>query len=357
MTDAVEAVDDTELEPILSAPEKPLDCPKCKKFAPPWMTTFADMSTLLMALFAILYSFAEQDEKSKALLLGSLNAQFGAAVIVPNLDVPIAQSIIFSNIESIRNKNLKKLSSDEQESIEVERSFSTIKEILAEEIINGEVVVRKAENKVVVELLSFASQDEITEDFFLTQSVLDVSQKVLIAQSQTTTAIEVRKQDLAALEAIKQRRIESAKEQYQSITSDFSDEIRSGALELELKDENLTLRLPGEGSFVSGSASLQPSFRDLLNKIGDTLKSSKGRIRIEGHTDNLKIGFSDRFQSNWDLSSARSSSVSEVFIEEHGIDLERLVVAGFADSLPLESNDTADGRARNRRIEIIVRGF
>jgi len=357
MTDAVEAVDGTELEPILSAPEKPLDCPKCKKFAPPWMTTFADMSTLLMALFAILYSFAEQDEKSKALLLGSLNAQFGAAVIVPNLDVPIAQSIIFSNIESIRNKNLKKLSSDEQESIEVERSFSTIKEILAEEIINGEVVVRKAENKVVVELLSFASQDEITEDFFLTQSVLDVSQKVLIAQSQTTTAIEVRKQDLAALEAIKQRRIESAKEQYQSITSDFSDEIRSGALELELKDENLTLRLPGEGSFVSGSASLQPSFRDLLNKIGDTLKSSKGRIRIEGHTDNLKIGFSDRFQSNWDLSSARSSSVSEVFIEEHGIDLERLVVAGFADSLPLESNDTADGRARNRRIEIIVRGF
>ena len=357
MTDAVEAVDDTELEPILSAPEKPLDCPKCKKFAPPWMTTFADMSTLLMALFAILYSFAEQDEKSKALLLGSLNAQFGAAVIVPNLDVPIAQSIIFSNIESIRNKSLKKLSSDEQESIEVEQSFSTIKEILAEEIINGEVVVRKAENKVVVELLSFASQDEITEDFFLTQSVLDVSQKVLIAQSQTTTAIEVRKQDLAALEAIKQRRIESAKEQYQSITSDFSDEIRSGALELEHKDENLTLRLPGEGSFVSGSASLQPSFRDLLNKIGDTLKSSKGRIRIEGHTDNLKIGFSDRFQSNWDLSSARSSSVSEVFIEEHGIDLERLVVAGFADSLPLESNDTADGRARNRRIEIIVRGF
>ena len=357
MTDAVEAVDDTELEPILSAPGKPLDCPKCKKFAPPWMTTFADMSTLLMALFAILYSFAEQDEKSKALLLGSLNAQFGAAVIVPNLDVPIAQSIIFSNIESIRNKSLKKLSSDEQESIEVEQSFSTIKEILAEEIINGEVVVRKAENKVVVELLSFASQDEITEDFFLTQSVLDVSQKVLIAQSQTTTAIEVRKQDLAALEAIKQRRIESAKEQYQSITSDFSDEIRSGALELEHKDENLTLRLPGEGSFVSGSASLQPSFRDLLNKIGDTLKSSKGRIRIEGHTDNLKIGFSDRFQSNWDLSSARSSSVSEVFIEEHGIDLERLVVAGFADSLPLESNDTADGRARNRRIEIIVRGF
>lgn len=357
MTDAVEAIDGVEDEAILTAPAKPLECPKCKKFAPPWMTTFADMATLLMALFAILYSFAEQDEKSKALLLGSLNAQFGAAVIVPNLDVPIAQSIIFSNIESIRNKNLKKLSSDEQESLEAEQSFSTIKEILAEEIVNGEVIVRRADNKVIVELLSFTSRDETTEDFFLTQSVLDISEKVLIAQSQITTAIEVRKQDLAALEAIKQRRIENAKEQFQSITSDFADEIRSGTLELELKDENLTLRLPGEGSFVSGSASLQPSFRNLLNKIGNTLRSSKGRIRIEGHTDNLKIGFSDRFRSNWDLSSARSSSVSDVFIKEHGIDIDRLVVAGFADSLPLESNDTADGRARNRRIEIIVRGF
>ena len=80
-------------------------------------------------------------------------------------------------------------------------------------------------------------------------------------------------------------------------------------------------------------------------------------LDLHYYTDNLKIGFSDRFKSNWDLSSARSSSVSSVFIEEHGIDIGRLVVAGFADSLPLEPNDTAAGRSRNRRIEIIVRGF
>ncbi len=76
----------------------PLDCPKCKKFAPAWMTTFADMSTLLMALFAILYSFAEQDEKSKALMLGSLNAQFGATVIVPTIDMPDSTKYHFFQI-------------------------------------------------------------------------------------------------------------------------------------------------------------------------------------------------------------------------------------------------------------------
>ena len=333
----------------------PLDCPKCKKFAPPWMTTFADMSTLLMALFAILYSFAEQDEKSKALMLGSLNAQFGATVIVPTIDMPIAQSIIFSDTKSINDKNLKEISEDE--ALQAEQSFISLKQTLAEEIAKGEVIVRKADNKIVVELLSFSSKDSVSADYYLTQSVLDISEKVLLAQAQMTTAIEVRKQDLAALEAVKQRRKEDAKNQYQNMAADFAAEVSSGALILELKEENLILRLPGEGSFVSGSASLQSGFKDLVTRIGEKLKTSRGRIRIEGHSDNVKIAFSEQFRSNWDLSSARSGSVGSVFLKDQGIDIDRVVVAGFADSVPLESNDTADGRARNRRIEIIVRGY
>jgi chemotaxis protein MotB len=333
----------------------PLDCPKCKKFAPPWMTTFADMSTLLMALFAILYSFAEQDEKSKALMLGSLNAQFGATVIVPTITMPIAQSIIFSDTKSVNDKNLKEISEDE--ALRTEQSFISLKQTLAEEIAKGEVIVRKADNKIVVELLSFSSKDSVSADYYLTQSVLDISEKVLLAQAQMTTAIEVRKQDLAALEAVKQRRKEDAKNQYQNIAADFAAEVSSGALILELKEENLILRLPGEGSFVSGSASLQSGFKDLVTRIGEKLKTSRGRIRIEGHSDNVKIAFSEQFRSNWDLSSARSGSVGSVFLKDQGIDIDRVVVAGFADSVPLESNDTADGRARNRRIEIIVRGY
>ena len=333
----------------------PLDCPNCKKFAPPWMTTFADMSTLLMALFAILYSFAEQDEKSKALMLGSLNAQFGATVIVPTITMPIAQSIIFSDTKSVNDKNLKEISEDE--ALRTEQSFISLKQTLAEEIAKGEVIVRKADNKIVVELLSFSSKDSVSADYYLTQSVLDISEKVLLAQAQMTTAIEVRKQDLAALEAVKQRRKEDAKNQYQNMAADFAAEVSSGALILELKEENLILRLPGEGSFVSGSASLQSGFKDLVTRIGEKLKTSRGRIRIEGHSDNVKIAFSEQFRSNWDLSSARSGSVGSVFLKDQGIDIDRVVVAGFADSVPLESNDTADGRARNRRIEIIVRGY
>jgi chemotaxis protein MotB len=350
-----ELEDQTEEHAYVAETELPLDCPKCKKFAPAWMTTFADMSTLLMALFAILYSFAEQDEKSKALMLGSLNAQFGATVIVPTIDMPIAQSIIFSDTKSVNDKNLKEISEDEAK--QAKQNFLSLKQTLAEEITKGEVIVRQAANKVIVELLSFSSKDTATEDYYLTQSVLEISKKVLLAQAQMTTAIEVRKQDLAALEAIKQRRKEDAENQYQNMAADFAAEVKSGALELELKEENLIMRLPGEGSFVSGSATLQPGFKDLVMRIGEKLKISRGRIRIEGHTDNVKIAFSDQFRSNWDLSSARSGSVSSVFLKDQGIEIDRVVVAGFADSVPLESNDTPEGRSRNRRIEIIVRGF
>jgi chemotaxis protein MotB len=269
--------------------------------------------------------------------------------------MPIAQSIIFSDTKSVNDKNLKEISEDE--ALQAEQSFISLKQTLAEEIAKGEVIVRKADNKIVVELLSFSSRDSVSKDYYLTQSVLDISEKVLLAQTQMTTAIEVRKQDLAALEAVKQRRKEDAKNQYQNMATDFAAEVSSGALILELKEENLILRLPGEGSFVSGSASLQSRFKDLVTRIGEKLKTSRGRIRIEGHTDNVKIAFSDQFRSNWDLSSARSGSVGSVFLKDQGIGSDRVVVAGFADSVPLESNDTAAGRARNRRIEIIVRGY
>ena len=77
---------------------------------------------------------------------------------------------------------------------------------------------------------------------------------------------------------------------------------------------------------------------------------------MEGHTDNVPIAFSDRFQSNWDLSAARSAAVADYLLGNTEIQQGRLTVTGYADTKPLESNETAAGRAKNRRIEIIVNG-
>ena len=350
MTEAAEFtdfVDDNEI------PKK--KCPECKKVAPPWMTTFADMATLLMALFSLMYNFAEMDEREKAQALGSINAAFGASVIIPVIDIPIADSTIFSEDENV-NKNLRQLSQEELEALQVEETYSSLMESLEGEIQEGEVVVRKANNKVVVELQSFSSKDDINDDYYLMQSVLEITEKVVSVQATTPTEIEVRKQDLAALQAMRERRVQAARRKFEKLGLDLKDEIEEGKLKLVLKDDNLIIRLAGEGSFVSGSDQVRPAFRALLGKIGSEIKASSGKVRIEGHTDNVKIAFSDRFNSNWDLSSARSSSVASVLINDSGVDFENLIVAGYADSMPIEDNNSATGRAANRRIEIIVRG-
>lgn len=336
-------------------PREDKDCPKCREVAAPWMTTFADMATLLMALFALMYNFAEMDEREKAQALGSINASFGAAVIIPVIDIPIADSTVISEEDNI-NKNLKQLSQEELEALQVEETYTSLMESLEGEIKKGEVVVRKANNKVIVELQSFSSKDDINDDYYLMQSVINITEKVVSVQATTPTEIEVRKQDLAALLAMKQRRVEDARQKYEKLGLDLKDDIEEGKLKLILRDDNLIIRLAGEGSFVSGSDQVRPAFRELLGRIGNEIKLSSGKIRIEGHTDNVKIAFSDRFNSNWDLSSARSSSVAGVLIRDSGIELDRLIVAGYADSVPVEDNGTASGRAANRRIEIIVRG-
>ena len=333
-------------------PSRPRPCPRCPNVAPGWMTTFADMATLLMALFALMYNFAEMDQRQKAIALGSINAAFGAKIIVPDIQIPMAESSILADLMSASTV-LRKVS---QEALVAEQAFTELKKSLASEIKKGQVVVSKEENKVVVELQSFSAKDEVTQDYYLTQSVLEITEKVINAQTITSTEIEVRKQDLAALEAQKERRRQDAKTTYDRLSRGLENNIVRGEMTLVLKDENLVIRLAGEGSFVSGSDKLQPSFKTLIIQIGEQLASSKGRIRIEGHTDNIKIAFSERFMSNWDLSSARSSSVAAALVKDVGIDVDRLIVAGFADSVPLKSNDTASGRAMNRRIEIIVRG-
>ena len=336
-------------------PERLARCPRCPQVAPGWMTTFADMATLLMALFALMYNFAEMDQRQKAVALGSINAAFGAKVIVPDIKIPIAESSMLSDLTSASNA-LKLLNQDALATLQAEETFTELTKSLASEIQLGQVIVRKVENKVVVELQSFSAKDEVTQDYYLTQSVLGITEQVVTAQAATSTEIEVRKQDLAALEALKERRRKDAQTKYDSLSRNLADNIERGEMTLILKDENLIIRLPGEGSFISGSDKLQPRFKALIIQIGEQLGLSNGRIRIEGHTDSVKIAFSERFMSNWDLSSARSSSVAATLIEESGINMDRLTVAGFADSVPLESNDTPSGRAANRRIEIVAKG-
>ncbi|MBU6437346.1 MAG: type VI secretion system protein TssL, long form, partial [Betaproteobacteria bacterium] len=108
----------------------------------------------------------------------------------------------------------------------------------------------------------------------------------------------------------------------------------------------------GDGLFEPGSATLEPSREPLMLRIGDALASIPGLILITGHTDNIPIN-TPRFPSNWHLSQERAKAVAAILARKV-TPATRLQPEGRADSEPVAPNDTAQGRAKNRRVEITL---
>lgn len=117
--------------------------------------------------------------------------------------------------------------------------------------------------------------------------------------------------------------------------------------------EGLTLRIADNLLFASGQAELMYEGMILISQLVEVLQNFGGEVSVEGHTDNIPINTA-RFPSNWELSSARAISVL-LFLEQEGIAANRMRAIGYADTRPLQPNDTPQGRASNRRVELILR--
>jgi type VI secretion system protein ImpK len=116
--------------------------------------------------------------------------------------------------------------------------------------------------------------------------------------------------------------------------------------------QKVRVRLPNAGMFASGSADLEPALAPVIRCVGDVLGRETGRVLVMGHTDDVPIRTA-RFPSNWELSTARAEAVERVLVEAVG-DPGRIGIRGKADTEPVASNATPEGRAQNRRVEIVV---
>ncbi len=125
-------------------------------------------------------------------------------------------------------------------------------------------------------------------------------------------------------------------------------------VEIIQSEDGITIRIKDNAVFGSGDAAIKPAILPLLNKIGGVLARLPNPIEIEGHTDNLPIKNKEFPNNHW-LSSARALGVLDVFHNEVGMAAERLTAIGHGEFKPLADNDTEDGRATNRRVEIKVR--
>ena len=384
-SDGVGDTDETE-EVIQAAPneeeeeegeeEAGEDCPACNKGAPAWMATFADMATLLMAFFVLILSFAQVNVPKYKEVAGSMRSAFGVQTVIPSIEPPTAESIILQQYERTvtdptASNRIEEQKTDEPPN-EDELSFNIgdgsaetnaidlLTQELREEISQGMVNITRTESGIDV---SFPVRQGLSEGGQrITGDMIDALARVAMVQANTSEMITLSGGALQRGNSqnwynSEQYREESlASDRYELIRSNLNEEIAEGLAQVSLDGEDVIITLSEQGSFQSGSAELEQSFFDVLNRVGASLVGVGGLVEIEGHTDNVPLAFGGRYRDNWDLSSARSSRVADYLLQQGFLMAGSVVVEGYADTKPVASNDSLEGRALNRRIEVIVRG-
>jgi len=142
--------------------------------------------------------------------------------------------------------------------------------------------------------------------------------------------------------------------QFSGLKTMLLDVNKRGNLKFEEQEEGLSILIRDDLLFNSGRAEINPSGMSVLRVISSRFEKFEGKIIVEGHTDNVPVN-TERFPSNWELSTGRAVSIVKYLIEEVGVSPVVLSAAGYGDTKPRASNDTPDNRSKNRRIEIILK--
>ena len=378
--DAVEPVSeepdsDSEAE-SRPEPEEPelVECEECKKGSPPWMATFADMATLLMAFFVLILSFAHVNVPKYKEVSGSMRSRFGVQTMVPIVEAPTADNVVATQYRqqvtdptaanTLEEQRSREEQSDEELDIDDGPGESDtnareeVEALLAQEIAEGLVEVSVEDGTVIIDALE--PNDLLDSTGKITQDTILLLSKISTVQSERDSLVRV--QGAQFISSGQSNADQSdfggasrqSQDQLEQIRSNLSNEITLGLAEVFRDGESIIIRLTDQGGFESGSANLRTDFTSLLDSVGDSLTGASGLIQIEGHTDDVAMSFGNRYRDNWDLSSARAASVADYLQDTGSIAPGSMVIKGFSDTNPIASNDTATGRSQNRRIEVVV---
>jgi len=230
------------------------------------------------------------------------------------------------------------------------------------DMLNKETAVRKAREADLVKLgaekeeLTQANEVLMTANKDMNKSVAQISHEKLMAIKDKDRIIaELTQEKMDAIKE-KERLIEEQKHSYDNLVSRLTDEIKKGEIEVSQLKDKLTLTMVEKILFDSGKADIKTNGKKVLDRVAEILKDIKDKqIRIEGHTDNVPIGpvLAEKFPTNWELSTARATTVVR-YLQEKGVSPEFLNAAGYSEFNPVESNETDEGKAKNRRIEIVL---
>ena len=373
------------------------ECPKCPPVgAPAWMATFADMATLLMAFFVLILSFAEFNVPKFKQISGSLKNAFGVQRVIPVVEQPKGTTILslnFSpspspsvtdtmqqqttNVEQPEVELQNKTKDDEGKAGEAEQSAEDLAKALEEAVARGDIEIEVLGEKMGVNFTPTEQEQKNLPQ--LLQETLNALEKAKAAgggKSETDVLFgglegELQKLAASATEAAKSgggaadgtgdgtegnskaSENEAAKAE-EELKIALSEQIDKGLLNVEREGDKVIVTVGSAGSFPSGSATLTPQARDIMKKIADASEESKGVVTVSGHTDNVPLVFGGRYRDNWDLAAARSASVVQELSSSGKIKEKNLQAISYGESRPISSNESDEGRAKNRRIEIEI---
>ncbi|MEL0196339.1 MAG: OmpA family protein [Rhodobiaceae bacterium] len=368
------------------------ECPKCPPVgAPAWMATFADMATLLMAFFVLILSFAEFNVPKFKQISGSLKNAFGVQKIVPIVEQPKGTTVLSLNFSpspspsvtqdmtqqttDVTKPDLEvKQREKDQDGGESEAAEEVVK-ALEDAIARGDIEVEVLGENVVVNFTPTEAKDEELPN--LLQETLEAidkakeaagkaEQEVLFGGleqklAQLAAAAEAAMQSNSTASAEAQAEAQQQKESNEKaeIAEDdlkvaLRQEIGQGLVAVDRQEDKVIITVGAGGAFPSGSAELTESARKIMEEIAGVNEAGSGEITVSGHTDNVPLIFGSQFRDNWDLAAARASSVVQALEDTGKVPAGRMQAVSFGESQPVETNDTARGRATNRRIEIEI---
>jgi chemotaxis protein MotB len=162
---------------------------------------------------------------------------------------------------------------------------------------------------------------------------------------------------ITALEVERDEEVQEMRRTYDDLLVDMRAEIDKGKITITQLEGKLKVNMVDEILFDSGETTIKPEGIQVLERVGKALLNVKDQtINIAGHTDNVPIGpdLVKKYPTNWELSAARATAVARYLQDKSGIDPRLISATGYGQYQPIESNETEEGRARNRRIEIVL---
>jgi chemotaxis protein MotB len=186
----------------------------------------------------------------------------------------------------------------------------------------------------------------------LSQTIVELRGRIAVLETENRKL----RQDTVALEKSQKEKVQKVSTTYQDLLEKMKKEISEGQVTISELKGKLTVNMVDAVLFDTGKAEVKQEGLEVLKKVISILKGETEKaIRIEGHTDDVPISgtLAKRFPTNWELSAARAINVTR-FLQEQGIDPDVLSAVAYGEYKPISDNETPEGRAMNRRIEIIL---